>query len=104
MYDGNELISSTLVEREAESENILRPQTLEGYIGQDKVKENLMVYISAARRRNENLDHVLLYGPPGLKNYFGSHNSQRNAHKDNRNQRTCHRKSRRPCRAAFQAD
>lgn len=66
MYDGNELISSTLVEREAESENILRPQTLEGYIGQDKVKENLMVYISAARRRNENLDHVLLYGPPGL--------------------------------------
>ena len=45
MYDGNELISSTLVEREAESENILRPQTLEGYIGQDKVKENLMVYI-----------------------------------------------------------
>ena len=63
MYDGNELISSTLVEREAESENILRPQTLEGYIGQDKVKENLMVYISAARRRNENLDHVLLYGP-----------------------------------------
>lgn len=66
MYDGNELISSTLVEQEAESENILRPQTLEGYIGQDKVKENLMVYISAARRRNENLDHVLLYGPPGL--------------------------------------
>ena len=61
MYDGNELISSTLVEREAESENILRPQTLEGYIGQDKVKENLMVYISAARRRNENLDHVLLF-------------------------------------------
>ena len=66
MYDGNELISTTLVEQEAESENILRPQTLEGYIGQDKVKENLMVYISAARRRNENLDHVLLYGPPGL--------------------------------------
>lgn len=66
MYDGNELISSTLVEREAESENILRPQTLDGYIGQDKVKENLLVYISAARQRKENLDHVLLYGPPGL--------------------------------------
>ena len=67
MYDGNELISSTLVEQEAESENILRPQTLEGYIGQDKVKENLMVYISAARRRNENLDHVLLYGADAQK-------------------------------------
>lgn len=66
MYDGNELISSTLIDREAESENILRPQTLDGYIGQEKVKDNLMVYISAARQRKENLDHVLLYGPPGL--------------------------------------
>ncbi len=44
----------------------LRPQTLHEYIGQDKVKENLAVYIEAAKRRNEPLDHVLLYGPPGL--------------------------------------
>ena len=44
----------------------LRPQTLHEYIGQDKVKENLAVYIEAAKRRGEPLDHVLLYGPPGL--------------------------------------
>lgn len=44
----------------------LRPRTLNEYIGQDKVKENLRIYIDAAKRRSESLDHVLLYGPPGL--------------------------------------
>lgn len=44
----------------------LRPRTMEDYIGQEKVKENLEVYIQAALKRGENLDHVLLYGPPGL--------------------------------------
>lgn len=44
----------------------LRPKSLDEYIGQDKAKENLSIYIEAARRRNEPLDHVLLYGPPGL--------------------------------------
>ncbi len=44
----------------------LRPRTLNDYIGQDKVKENLKIYIDAAKRRGESLDHVLLYGPPGL--------------------------------------
>ncbi len=47
-------------------EGNLRPQTLHEYIGQDKVKENLAIYIEAAKRRCEPLDHVLLYGPPGL--------------------------------------
>lgn len=47
-------------------ENSLRPKTLQDYIGQDKVKENLKVYIEAAKKRGEPLDHVLLYGPPGL--------------------------------------
>ena len=47
-------------------ENSLRPKTLQEYIGQDKVKENLKVYIEAAKKRGEPLDHVLLYGPPGL--------------------------------------
>ena len=47
-------------------ENTLRPQTLDGYIGQDKVKENMKIYIESAKKRNEALDHVLLYGPPGL--------------------------------------
>lgn len=49
-----------------ESENILRPKTMEGYVGQDKVKDNLSVFIEAAKIRGEALDHVLLYGPPGL--------------------------------------
>lgn len=44
----------------------LRPRTLNDYIGQDKVKENLKIYIDAAKARGESLDHVLLYGPPGL--------------------------------------
>lgn len=44
----------------------LRPQTLAEYIGQDKVKENMAIYIQAAKRRGDPLDHVLLYGPPGL--------------------------------------
>src|SRR3954447_17588401 len=44
----------------------LRPRTLDEYIGQDKVRENLQVSITAATRRGEALDHVLLYGPPGL--------------------------------------
>lgn len=45
-------------------ENSLRPKTLDEYIGQDKVKENMKVYIEAAKKRGEPLDHVLLYGPP----------------------------------------
>ena len=47
-------------------ENSLRPTTLEEYIGQDKVKENMRIYIESAKKRGEPLDHVLLYGPPGL--------------------------------------
>ncbi len=51
---------------EDEAENSLRPRALDEYIGQEKVKENLKVYIDAARQRGDVLDHVLLYGPPGL--------------------------------------
>ena len=47
-------------------ENNLRPQHLEDYIGQDKVKQNLKIYLEAAKRRGEPMDHILLYGPPGL--------------------------------------
>ena len=47
-------------------ENILRPKSMEGYVGQDKVKDNLTVFMKAAKLRGEALDHVLLYGPPGL--------------------------------------
>lgn len=62
----NRIVSTGLTETDTDIENSLRPKTLEDYIGQDKVKENLAIYIEAARTRGEALDHVLLYGPPGL--------------------------------------
>lgn len=62
----DQFFTSTLTEKERDTENILRPKTFSDYIGQDKVKENLSVYIKAALSRGESLDHVLLYGPPGL--------------------------------------
>lgn len=64
-YNSDELIVSTKTEYDAE-ENALRPKTMADYVGQEKVKENLNVYIAAAKQRGEALDHVLLYGPPGL--------------------------------------
>ncbi len=70
-YD-DKLIVSTKNEMDAE-ENVLRPKTMSDYVGQDKVKENLNVYISAAKQRGEALDHVLLYGPPGLGKTTLSH-------------------------------
>ncbi|MEC2076758.1 Holliday junction branch migration DNA helicase RuvB [Metabacillus fastidiosus] len=60
------LVSSEAESEESYLEQSLRPQTLKQYIGQDKVKENLEVFIEAAKMRSETLDHVLLYGPPGL--------------------------------------
>ena len=60
------LIDSELDEEEIQYDNKLRPDKLTEYIGQEKVKENLEIFISAAKMRNESLDHVLLYGPPGL--------------------------------------
>ncbi len=59
------LLSSTKGSMDAE-ENVLRPKTLAEYVGQEKVKENLSIYMEAAMGRQEALDHVLLYGPPGL--------------------------------------
>jgi Holliday junction DNA helicase RuvB len=60
------VVSSVKEEEEVQYEAGLRPRTLDDYIGQDRVRENLTVAISATRKRNEALDHVLLYGPPGL--------------------------------------
>ena len=62
----NRVVDPGLTREDNDIEMSLRPKTLSEYIGQDKVKENLAVYIEAAKRRNEPLDHVLLYGPPGL--------------------------------------
>lgn len=60
------LLSPETGENELSLEKSLRPQYLSQYIGQNKVKQELKIYIEAARNREEPLDHVLLYGPPGL--------------------------------------
>lgn len=62
----NRLLSAEEIPDEIDSDNPLRPKTLSEYIGQEKVKENLYIFIQAAKIRREALDHVLLYGPPGL--------------------------------------
>lgn len=62
----NRIISSLEREEDVEIESNLRPKWLEDYIGQDKVKKQLNIYIQAAKMRDEPLDHTLLYGPPGL--------------------------------------
>ncbi|MGY3766227.1 Holliday junction branch migration DNA helicase RuvB [Vagococcus vulneris] len=64
--EADRLLSGSLVPQEEQAELSLRPQFLSQYIGQDKVKQELSIYISAAKAREESLDHVLLYGPPGL--------------------------------------
>ena len=63
--DEERLVQSTKGEFDVE-ENVLRPKTLDAYVGQSKVKENLTVYMNAAKKRGEVLEHVLLYGAPGL--------------------------------------
>jgi Holliday junction DNA helicase RuvB len=60
------IVAASRVDDDAQYEVGLRPRTLDDYIGQDRVRENLQVSIAAARNRGEALDHVLLYGPPGL--------------------------------------
>ena len=62
----NDLISADRILEDDEFEITLRPQKLTDFVGQDKVKDNLSVFIEAAKQRGEALDHVLLYGPPGL--------------------------------------
>ena len=66
-YGGEDerLVKSTKGEYDVE-ENVLRPKSLSDYVGQVKVKENLNVYMAAAKKRGEALEHVLLYGAPGL--------------------------------------
>ena len=66
MGEEERIICPGLEKGENDVEQTLRPRVLEEYIGQDKVKENMKIYIEAAKKRNETLDHTLLYGPPGL--------------------------------------
>ena len=60
------MIETNLIEEDIKIEGSLRPQTLDDYIGQSKIKENLKIYIEAAKQRHDTLDHVLFSGPPGL--------------------------------------
>lgn len=62
----NRIVSTEYTPQDTDTEVTLRPQTLEDYIGQEKAKANLKIYIESAKKRNDTLDHVLLYGPPGL--------------------------------------
>jgi len=62
----NRIMTTSAMGEDNDAETSLRPKTLDDYIGQEKAKENLKIYIEAAKIRGENLDHVLLYGPPGL--------------------------------------
>jgi Holliday junction DNA helicase RuvB len=73
MEETRELFDPTSQLSDEEVERSLRPKLLDDFIGQDKIKENLEIYITAAKRREEALDHVLLYGPPGLGKTTLSH-------------------------------
>lgn len=73
MEDKGRFITSTKNITDADIENKLRPTTMAEYVGQEKVKANLEIYIKAAKERKEALDHVLLYGPPGLGKTTISH-------------------------------
>ncbi|MBR3997559.1 MAG: AAA family ATPase, partial [Clostridia bacterium] len=65
-FENRIMSSSFMQEEDGENENSLRPKTLDEYIGQEKAKENLSILLEAAKLRGDTLDHVLLYGPPGL--------------------------------------
>ena len=73
MEDLDRFITSTKNASDLEIENSLRPRAMCDYVGQDKIKSNLEIYIKAAKNRGETLDHVLLYGPPGLGKTTLSH-------------------------------
>ena len=83
MFDENErFVTEGFTEEDSEIEYGLRPRNLDEYVGQDKAKENLKIYIEAAKERHEALDHVLLYGPPGLgKTTLCRNNSKRDGSK-----------------------
>lgn len=65
-YENERIIGGAFIQEDAEIENSLRPKWMKDYIGQDRAKEKLNIFIKAAKTRGESLDHCLLYGPPGL--------------------------------------
>ena len=66
MTDGEKIIASEVQDGEESVEQVLRPQVLDEYIGQESVKDQMNIFIEAAKKRNEAMDHVLIFGPPGL--------------------------------------
>ena len=66
MSEDKRIVATSLVEEDVDIEYSLRPKALDEYIGQSNLKEKLKIFIEAAVSRGETLDHVLLYGPPGL--------------------------------------
>lgn len=73
MFEDDRFITSSKTLGDSELDNSLRPKSLSDYVGQDKIKSNLKVFIEASKKRGEALDHVLLYGPPGLGKTTLSH-------------------------------
>ena len=65
-HNQNNITSPEKLSEDVRSEASLRPESFDNFIGQNKIVENLKIYIKAAKERNESLDHVLLFGPPGL--------------------------------------
>ena len=73
MIEEDRLISGLAAETEVQQDVAIRPNKLDDYIGQDVVKEQMAIFISAARGRKEALDHTLIFGPPGLGKTTLSH-------------------------------
>lgn len=85
------MLTSRAIEEDSENEVSLRPKTLSEYVGQDKVKEKLIISIEAAKMRGECLDHILLHGPPGLgKTTLSTIIAARNGRKHKNNVGSCH--------------
>ena len=99
----NRIISPDLEETDKDIELSLRPHTLNEYIGQEKAKENLKIYIEAAKTRGDVLDHVLLYGPPGLGKTTLAGNCQRDGRTNKSDIRSGNRKTGRPCGSSYKS-
>ena len=87
------IVAKTFLQEDAQ-EGSLRPKTLREYIGQEKAKENLNIFIQAAQKRGEALDHVLLHGPPGLGKTTGRHHRARDGGQHPHHLRPGHREAR----------